>query len=226
MTKGQREYYLREQIKQIQRELGEADMGSEDLQAVRERLLAIKLPKQANEEAFKQLKRLERMSPESSEYALLRTYLEWMTDLPWHAKTTDKLDLKKAKAILDEDHFGLDKVKDRILEYLSVRALNPDSKGPILCFVGPPGVGKTSLGKSIARYSCPLSFLLNLSHVSPSMRATVQGFKQLGRYSLGLSRISLRQLCCPCDDCRLPKCFQHTYRAAVPINFHVVVILH
>jgi ATP-dependent Lon protease len=151
MTKGQREYYLREQIKQIQRELGEADMGSEDLQAVRERLVALKLPKQANDEAFKQLKRLERMSPESSEYALLRTYLEWMTDLPWHTKTVDKLDLKKAKAILDEDHFGLDKVKDRILEYLSVRALNPDSKGPILCFVGPPGVGKTSLGKSIAR---------------------------------------------------------------------------
>ena len=151
MTKGQREYYLREQIKQIQRELGETDMGSEDLQAVRERLKALKLPKQASEEAFKQLKRLERMSPESSEFALLRTYLEWIADLPWHTKTTDQLDLKKAKQILDEDHFGLDKVKDRILEYLSVRALNPDSKGPILCFVGPPGVGKTSLGKSIAR---------------------------------------------------------------------------
>jgi ATP-dependent Lon protease len=126
-------------------------MGSEDLQAVRERLKALKLPKQASEEAFKQLKRLERMSPESSEFALLRTYLEWIADLPWHTKTTDQLDLKKAKQILDEDHFGLDKVKDRILEYLSVRALNPDSKGPILCFVGPPGVGKTSLGKSIAR---------------------------------------------------------------------------
>lgn len=151
MTKGQREYYLREQIKQIQRELGEVDVGSEDLQAVRERLKALKLPTQANEEAFKQLKRLERMSPESSEFALLRTYLEWMTDLPWHNKTHEQLDLKRAKAILDEDHFGLDKVKDRILEYLSVRALNPDSKGPILCFVGPPGVGKTSLGKSIAR---------------------------------------------------------------------------
>jgi ATP-dependent Lon protease len=91
------------------------------------------------------------MSPESSEFALLRTYLEWIADLPWHTKTIDQLDLKKAKQILDEDHFGLDKVKDRILEYLSVRALNPDSKGPILCFVGPPGVGKTSLGKSIAR---------------------------------------------------------------------------
>jgi ATP-dependent Lon protease len=151
MTKGQREYYLREQIKQIQRELGDIDVGSDDLQAVRERLNALKLPPQAKEESFKQLKRLEHMSPESSEFALLRTYLEWVTDLPWSTSTSDLLNLKAAKSILDEDHFGLDKVKDRILEYLSVRALNPDSKGPILCFVGPPGVGKTSLGKSIAR---------------------------------------------------------------------------
>jgi ATP-dependent Lon protease len=151
MTKGQREYYLREQIKQIQRELGEADSGSDDLQALRGRLVSLRLPPQAKEEAFKQLKRLEQMSPESSEFALLRTYLEWVTDLPWNTRTKDRLDLAQAKAVLDEDHFGLDKVKDRILEYLSVRALNPDSKGPILCFVGPPGVGKTSLGKSIAR---------------------------------------------------------------------------
>jgi ATP-dependent Lon protease len=151
MSKGQREYYLREQIKQIQRELGESDSGSDDLQALRVRLTEIKLPKQAHDEAFKQLKRLEQMSPESSEFALLRTYLEWVTDLPWNVKTKDRLDLARAKSILDEDHFGLDKVKDRILEYLSVRALNPDSKGPILCFVGPPGVGKTSLGQSIAR---------------------------------------------------------------------------
>lgn len=151
MSKGQREYYLREQIKQIQRELGEGDVGSDDLQALRARLAAIELPPVVQEEAFKQLKRIERMSPESSEFALLRTYLEWITDLPWGSRTKDQLDLKKAKGILDEDHFGLDKVKDRILEYLSVRALNPDSKGPILCFIGPPGVGKTSLGKSIAR---------------------------------------------------------------------------
>lgn len=151
MSKGQREYYLREQIKQIQRELGESDSGSDDLQALRGRLTALRLPPQAKEESFKQLKRLEQMSPESSEFALLRTYLEWITDLPWNTRTKDRLDLVKAKTILDEDHFGLDKVKDRILEYLSVRALNPDSKGPILCFVGPPGVGKTSLGKSIAR---------------------------------------------------------------------------
>lgn len=151
MTKGQREYYLREQIKQIQRELGESDSGSDDLVALRERLVNLRLPAQAKEEAFKQFRRIEQMSPESSEFALLRTYLEWITDLPWNTRTKDNLDLNKAKAVLDEDHFGLDKVKDRILEYLSVRALNPDSKGPILCFVGPPGVGKTSLGKSIAR---------------------------------------------------------------------------
>ncbi len=151
MSKGQREYYLREQIKQIQRELGDPDSGSDDLVALRERLTALNLPPQAKEESFKQLKRLDHMSPESSEYALLRTYLEWVTDLPWSKSTKDQLNLGKAKEILDEDHFGLDKVKDRILEYLSVRALNPDSKGPILCFVGPPGVGKTSLGKSIAR---------------------------------------------------------------------------
>jgi ATP-dependent Lon protease len=151
MSKGQREYYLREQIKQIQRELGDPDSGSDDLVALRERLTALNLPPQAKEESFKQLKRLDHMSPESSEYALLRTYLEWVTDLPWSKSTKDQLNLGKAKEILDEDHFGLDKVKDRILEYLSVRALNPGSKGPILCFVGPPGVGKTSLGKSIAR---------------------------------------------------------------------------
>jgi ATP-dependent Lon protease len=151
MSKGQREYYLREQIKQIQRELGEADIGSDDLQALRGRLTDLRLPKQANDEAFKQLKRLEQMSPESGEFALLRTYLEWITDLPWSTTTKDRIDLNKAKSILDEDHFGLDKVKDRILEYLSVRTLNPESKGPILCFVGPPGVGKTSLGQSIAR---------------------------------------------------------------------------
>jgi ATP-dependent Lon protease len=151
MSKGQREYYLREQIKQIQRELGETDIGSDDLQALRRRLTDLHLPKQANDESFKQLKRLEQMSPESGEFALLRTYLEWITDLPWSTATKDRIDLNKAKSILDEDHFGLDKVKDRILEYLSVRTLNPESKGPILCFVGPPGVGKTSLGQSIAR---------------------------------------------------------------------------
>ncbi len=150
MSKGQREYYLREQIKQIQKELGEEDSLSEDLVALKVSLEKSKLPKHAKDESSKQLKRLERMHPEASEYALLRTYLEWIADLPWGVVTKDTIDLKKAQEILDEDHFGLDKAKQRIIEYLSVRKLNPESKGPILCFVGPPGVGKTSLGRSIA----------------------------------------------------------------------------
>lgn len=149
MTNAQREYFLREQIKQIHKELGEQD-GSDDLVQLKEALRKIELPKQARIEADNQLKRLERMHPEASEYALLRTYLEWIVDLPWASRTTDRIDLKIAKKVLDQDHHALEKAKDRILEYLSVRKLNPDSKGPILCFVGPPGVGKTSLGRSIA----------------------------------------------------------------------------
>ncbi|MBX7137730.1 MAG: endopeptidase La [Oligoflexia bacterium] len=151
MAKGQREYYLREQIKQIQRELGENEASPDDLGQLKQALNTADLPEYALAEAKKQLTRLERMSMESSEYALLRTYLEWILDLPWSKRTKDRIELKLAQRILDEDHYGLEKVKDRILEYLSVRKLNPDSKGPILCFVGPPGVGKTSLGKSIAR---------------------------------------------------------------------------
>lgn len=151
LTKGQKEYFLREQMRQIQRELGEGDSGSEDLQALKDTLEKARLPKEAHDEAFRQLRRLERMHVESSEYSLLRTYLEWVADLPWSIRTKDRVDLKGAKLILEEDHYGLERAKDRILEYLSVRKLNPDSKGPILCLVGPPGVGKTSLGKSIAR---------------------------------------------------------------------------
>ena len=151
MTKGQREYYLREQLRQIHKELGENESPIDDLEQLKEALAKAKLPEQAAAEAKKQYGRLERMSQESSEYALLRTYLEWLADLPWAKESKDQLNLKQAKVILDEDHFGLDKSKDRILEYLSVRKLKSDSKGPILCFVGPPGVGKTSLGRSIAR---------------------------------------------------------------------------
>jgi ATP-dependent Lon protease len=152
LTKGQREYFLREQIKQIQRELGEGEAAaSEDLAALRQSLDKVGLPKHALEEVSRQMKRLERMPMESGEYSMLRTYLEWIADLPWSERTKDRLDLDFAKEVLDEDHYGLEKVKDRILEYLSVRKLNKDSRGPILCFVGPPGVGKTSLGKSIAR---------------------------------------------------------------------------
>lgn len=151
MTRGQHEFYLREQIKQIQRELGENDDAGEELRALKATLDRARMPKEAAEETRKQFKRLERMHPESSEYAILRTYLEWMGDLPWNKRTVDRLDLKLAERILNEDHNGLDKAKNRILEYLSVRKLNKDSKGPILCFVGPPGVGKTSLGRSVAK---------------------------------------------------------------------------
>lgn len=151
LSKGQKEYFLREQMRQIQRELGEGETGSDDLQALKKSLEKAKLPKDAQDEADKQLRRLERMHMESSEYALLRTYLEWIADLPWSKTTRDRMDLKTAQRILEDDHYGLEKAKERILEFLSVRKLNQDSKGPILCLVGPPGVGKTSLGKSVAR---------------------------------------------------------------------------
>jgi ATP-dependent Lon protease len=150
LTKGQREYYLREQIKQIQRELGDDSDESEDLAGLEAALAEAQLPKHAKEEADKQIRRLRRMSAESSEYAMLRTYLEWLSDLPWSVTTKDRIDIKGAEKILNTDHYGLEKAKERILEFLSVRKLKQDSKGPILCFVGPPGVGKTSLGKSIA----------------------------------------------------------------------------
>jgi ATP-dependent Lon protease len=150
MNKGQKEYYLREQIRQIQRELGEEETASEDLTELKKNLEKAKLPKAANIEAMKQFQRLKRTPVESSEYSLLRTYLEWISDVPWSKRTEEKLDLNYAREILDRDHFGLEKTKDRILEYLSVRKLNKHSKGAILCLVGPPGVGKTSLGKSIA----------------------------------------------------------------------------
>lgn len=151
LTKGQEEHYLREQMRAIQKELGDEDGGNDDLQSLEKALLKAKLPPDARKEADRQLRRLQRMHQEGSEFGLIRTYLEWLSELPWNIKSRDRLDLKIAREILDEDHYGLDKVKDRILEYLSVRKLKKDSKGPILCFVGPPGVGKTSLGRSIAK---------------------------------------------------------------------------
>lgn len=151
MDKAQKDYYLREQLKAIRKELGEADAGDEDIEELHEALNKAGLPKEVRKEADKQLRRLVTMHPESSEASVVRTYLEWLAELPWKKLSRDRLDITKAHEILNEDHFGLDKVKDRILEYLSVRKLNPKSKGPILCFSGPPGVGKTSLGRSIAR---------------------------------------------------------------------------
>jgi ATP-dependent Lon protease len=151
IDKTQREYFLREQLKAIQRELGETDDRSEDMRELREKIKDAKMPEKAAKEAEKQLRRLERMHPDAAEASMTRTYIEWLAELPWSKATKDNLDLKAAHKVLEEDHYDLEKVKERILEYLSVRKLKEKMKGPILCFVGPPGVGKTSLGKSIAR---------------------------------------------------------------------------
>ncbi len=151
MDKSQREYYLRQQLKAIQQELGEGSELAEEVQAFRDKLAKMTVPEEPLVEIERNLKKLERMHPDSSETAVTRTYLEWMTELPWGVFTEDNLDLAHAKEVLEEDHFGLAKIKDRLLEFLAVRKLKPDLRGTILCFVGPPGVGKTSLGKSIAR---------------------------------------------------------------------------
>ncbi|MCK6683064.1 MAG: endopeptidase La [Thermoanaerobaculia bacterium] len=151
IDKSQREYFLRQQLKAIQQELGMTDDLSEEIEAYRKKIQAKHVPDDVVEEIEKQIKRLERGSPDSAETGMLRTYLEWLTGLPWGTYSQDNLDLERARQILDEDHYGLEKVKERIVEFLAVRKLAPDSKGPILCFVGPPGVGKTSLGRSIAR---------------------------------------------------------------------------
>jgi|UniRef100_A0A7C3WNW5 ATP-dependent Lon protease len=151
MDRTQREYFLREQMRAIKKELGDLDETVKEIEEYREKIARARMPKEAEEEALKQLARLEQMHPDAAEASMVRTYLDWLVELPWSKSTRDKLDLKEAKAILDEDHYDLEKVKERILEYLSVRKLNKKMKGPILCFVGPPGVGKTSLGQSIAR---------------------------------------------------------------------------
>src|SRR5687767_1761191 len=151
MDKTQREYFLREQLKAIQKELGELDERAEEVAEFRKRVKDAKMPEKVLKETEKQLKRLEKMHPDTAESATVRTYLEWMVELPWSKKSKDNLDLKAAAKVLNEDHYDLEKVKERILEYLAVRKLKEKMKGPILCFVGPPGVGKTSLGKSIAR---------------------------------------------------------------------------
>ena len=151
MDKGQREYFLRQQLKAIQEELGEGDEQQAEIAELRERIEAAELPEEPRRQAERELGRLEKLPPAAAEYGVIRTYLEWIVDLPWSKETEDDLDIGHAREVLDEDHYDLDEVKDRILEYLAVRKLNPESPGPILCFVGPPGVGKTSLGKSIAR---------------------------------------------------------------------------
>jgi len=151
IDKSQREYYLRQQLKAIQEELGEGDLQSVELEEIRRKIEEAQLPEEAWKEADRQLQRLRGMPQASAEYGVIRAYLEWLSDLPWAKSTEDKLDLFEAHRVLDEDHFDLERVKERILEFLAVRKLKGDTKGPILCFVGPPGVGKTSLGRSIAR---------------------------------------------------------------------------
>ena len=151
MSRSQREYILREQLHALQKELGDGDERSQEIDELEEKLKKTKMPKPIRKEARKQLRRMEMMHPDSSEATIIRTYIDWILDVPWKKGTRDLLDLIRAKEVLDEDHYGLDRVKERILEFLAVRKLNRSTKGPILCFVGPPGVGKTSLGQSIAR---------------------------------------------------------------------------
>jgi len=151
ISKNQRDYFLREQMRAIHKELGDQDERKQEITDYKKRIKKAKMSNEAENEAKKQLKRLEQMHPDSAEASVIRTYLDWLVDMPWSITTKDVINIKNAKKLLDADHYALDKVKDRVLEYLSVRKLNPESKGPILCFVGPPGVGKTSMGRSIGR---------------------------------------------------------------------------
>lgn len=151
MDKNQREYYLREQLKAIQRELGEEDERTVEITELKEKIEKAKMPEEIHQVAQKELDRLSKMPLAAAEYTVSRTYLDWLIELPWSSATNDNLNIDEAQKVLDEDHYDLNKVKKRIIEYLAVRKLKPDMKGPILCFVGPPGTGKTSLGKSIAR---------------------------------------------------------------------------
>jgi len=192
MSKAQRDYYLREQLKVIQRELGQTDERSAELEELRGKLDAAQLPEEARHEADRELGRLVHIPPSSAEYSVARTYLDWLTELPWSVRTEDSLDLARAQKILDEDHHDLVRIKDRILEYLAVRKLKPDTKGPILCFVGPPGVGKTSLGRSIARAMGREFYRLSLGGVRDE--AEIRGHRRTyigalpGRIIQGLRR--------------------------------------
>jgi ATP-dependent Lon protease len=151
MSKTQREYYLREQMRAIQKELGDADERTQEIEALRQKIDAAGMPEEAKGEALRELDRLAKMPPAAAEYTVARTYIDWLVSMPWQRETADNVDIGAAQAVLDADHEGLEKVKDRILEYLAVKKIRPAGKDPILCFVGPPGVGKTSLGRSIAR---------------------------------------------------------------------------
>ncbi len=194
MGKSQREYYLREQLHALQKELGDTDERSLEIEELQTRLKKKKMPKYVRKEANRQLQRLEMMHPDASEAGIIRIYLDWILDLPWKKGTKDILDLGHAREVLDEDHYGLEKIKERILEYLAVRKLNKSTKGPILCFVGPPGVGKTSLGKSVARAMGRKFYRLSLggmrdeaeirghrrTYIGAMPGRIVQGLKQTG----------------------------------------------
>ncbi|MDX9817565.1 MAG: endopeptidase La, partial [Desulfococcus multivorans] len=196
ISKSQRDYYLREQVRAIHRELGELDEKALEIEEYKRRIKRARLGKEAKEEAEKQLRRLEQMHPDAAEASIVRTYLDWLVELPWQKMTADHFDIPGAKKVLDEDHYGLTKVKDRILEYLSVRKLNPETKGPILCFVGPPGVGKTSLGRAIAKAMRRKFFRISLGGVRDE--AEIRGHRRTyigalpGRIIQGLKQCGSR----------------------------------
>jgi ATP-dependent Lon protease len=194
MDKGHREYVLREQLKAIQKELGEGDTQDREIAELRERVAKAPMTDEAREAAEKQVKRLEMMSPAAADYSVTRSYLDWLLDLPWKTVTVDNLDLDEARRVLDEDHYGLEKIKTRILEYLAVRKLKADMRGPILCFAGPPGVGKTSLGRSIARAMGRKFFRMSLGGMRDE--AEIRGHRRTyigalpGRILQGLKKCS------------------------------------
>ncbi len=192
MDKAQREFYLREQLKAIQKELGETDERTMEINELREKIEQVQLPPEARNEADRELDRLAKMPPGAAEYTVSRTYLDWLINLPWSKSTEDSLDINQASAVLDEDHYDLEKVKGRILDYLAVRNLKKDMKGPILCFVGPPGTGKTSVGHSIARALGRKFFRMSLGGIRDE--AEIRGFRRTyvgalpGRIIQGLRR--------------------------------------